>query len=124
MNSKNINIISDLYVRNNFPGLEKLYILTRKDNKEITRKEVKTFLELQYNYQLLKVQPTINKPGHITALFPNELWQMDIFIMQKYSSTNSNYGYLFVIVDVFTRKAGAVAMKKKDATLVLMHLTN
>ena len=115
MNSNKINIISDLYVRNNFPGLEKLYILTQKDNKEITRKEVKTFLELQYNYQLLKVQPVINKPGHISALFPNELWQMDIFIMQKYSSTNSNYGYLFVIVDVFTRKAGAVAMKKKDA---------
>lgn len=116
MNSTKLNLISDLYVRNNFPGLEKLYILARKDNKEITRKEIKTFLELQYNYQLLKVQPTINKPGHIVALFPNELWQMDIFIMQKYSSTNSNYGYLFVIVDVFTRKAGAVAMKKKDAS--------
>ena len=43
MNSKNNNLISDLYVRNNFPGLEKLYILARKDNKEITRKEIKHF---------------------------------------------------------------------------------
>ena len=81
MNSKNFNLITNLYVKNNFPGLEKLYILTQKDHKYITRKEIKEFLESQYNYQLLKVQPIINKPGHIVALFPNELWQMDIFVM-------------------------------------------
>ena len=73
-------------------------------------------MESQYNYQLLKVQPIINKPGHIVALFPNELWQMDIFVMQKYSSSNKQYGYLFVIIDVFTRRAGAVPMKNKDSS--------
>ena len=115
MNSKNFNLITNLYVKNNFPGLEKLYILTQKNNKQITRKEIKDFLESQYNYQLLKVQPIINKPGHIVALFVNELWQMDIFVMQKYSSSNKQYGYLFVIIDVFTRRAGVVPMKKKDS---------
>ena len=30
MNSKNFNLITNLYVKNNFPGLEKLYILTQK----------------------------------------------------------------------------------------------
>ena len=53
MNSKNFNLITNLYVKNNFPGLEKLYILTQKNNKYITRKEIKDFLESQYNYQLL-----------------------------------------------------------------------
>ena len=121
MNSKNFNLITNLYVKNNFPGLEKLYILTQKNNKYITRKEIKDFLESQYNYQLLKVQPIINKPGHIVALFVNELWQMDIFVMQKYSSSNKQYGYLFVIIDVFTRRAGVVPMKKKIHHLVLLH---
>jgi putative transposase len=114
--SKKFNIISDLYVKNNFPGLEKLLLLVKRDNNKITRKEIKEFLESQYNYQLLKVQNTSKKLGHIVSLFPNELWQMDIFIMQKYASTNRNYGYLFVIVDVFTRKAGAVPMKNKNAS--------
>jgi hypothetical protein len=53
--SKNFNLILDLYVKNNFPGLEKLLLLVKRDNNKITRKEVKTFLESQYNYQLLKV---------------------------------------------------------------------
>ena len=114
--SKNFNIILDLYVKNNFPGLEKLLLVVKRDNNKITRKEIKEFLESQYNYQLLKVQNTSKKLGHIVSLFPNELWQMDIFIMQKYASTNRNYGYLFVIVDVFTRKAGAIPMKNKNAS--------
>ena len=73
LNTKHFNLITNLYVKNNFPGLEKLYILAQKNDKSITRKEIKEFLESQYNYQLLKVQPIINKPGHIVALFPNEL---------------------------------------------------
>ena len=124
MNSKNFNLITNLYVKNNFPGLEKLYILAQKNNKYITRKEIKDFLESQYNYQLLKVQPIINKPGHIVALFVNELWQMDIFVMQKYSSSNKQYGYLFVIIDVFTRRAGVIPMKKKRFTILCCCIRN
>ena len=50
--SKKINIILYLYVKNNFPGLEKLLLLIKRDSNKITRKEIKEFLESQYNYQL------------------------------------------------------------------------
>ena len=40
---------------------------------------------------------------------------MDIFDLKKYESYNKKYGYLFVIVDVFTRKAGLMPMKQKNA---------
>ena len=46
---------------------------------------METFLELQYNYQLLKPQNKTKQLGHITAFRPNEIWQMDIFILQKYA---------------------------------------
>ena len=41
---------------------------------------------------------------------------MDIFDLKKYAPYNKNYGYLFVIVDVFTRKAGLMPMKQKSAS--------
>ena len=43
MNTKHFNLITNLYVKNNFPGLEKLYILAQKTDKYITRKEIKEF---------------------------------------------------------------------------------
>ena len=108
--------IKEIYVNNNFPSLEKLYLLVKKDSNGVSRNEIKEFLEKQYNYQLLKPQNKTKQLGHITAFRPNEIWQMDIFILQKYATHNKNYGYLFVIVDVFTRKAGVIAMKNKNAS--------
>ena len=116
-------IIKDKYVNNNYPSLEKLLLLVKKEHPNITRNEVKEFLTKQYNYQVLKQQNKPKKAGHITAVRPNELWQMDIFIMQKYATQNKNYGYLFVVVDVFTRKAGAIPMKHKNASSCALALS-
>ena len=48
----------------------------------------------------------------------NECWQMDIFNLQKYSSDNKGYEYIFAIVDVFSRKAWAVPTKNKEADTI------
>ena len=43
---------------------------------------------------------------------------MDIFNLQKYSSDNKGYEYIFAIVDVFSRKAWAVPTKNKEADTI------
>jgi hypothetical protein len=108
--------IKEIYVNNNFPSLQKLYLLVKKLDNTINKNEVKEFLDKQYNYQVLKQQNKTKQSGHIIAFRPNELWQMDIFDLKKYAPYNKNYGYLFVIVDVFTRKAGLMPMKQKSAS--------
>ena len=113
----------EIYVNNNFPSLQKLYLLVKKLDNTINKNEVKEFLDKQYNYQVLKQQNKIKQSGHIIAFRPNELWQMDIFDLKKYAPYNKNYGYLFVIVDVFTRKAGLMPMKQKKCVIMFNFVT-
>ena len=48
------NIIDEIYNDNNFPGLEKLYKLVKSDHPNISKNEVKDFLDNQLGEQLLK----------------------------------------------------------------------
>lgn len=100
---------------NNFPGLERMVKLAKQKHPEITRKEIKTFLDADVSKQLVKVQQAKQSDGHIVAFVPNENWQMDIFDLSRYMYTNQYYRYILCCVDVFTRKAFAEPLKTKDS---------
>jgi len=109
--------IKKYYDDYNYPKLDKLYKLMIADGIPIKRKEIELFLKQQEDVQLLKVQQKI-KPsamGSIISFGENESWQVDLFFMIKYTNKNYDYGYIFCVVDVFTRKAYAVPMKNKKA---------
>ena len=72
------NIINDIYIKNNFPSNERLFNLVKKDNNDITRNDIKSFLDKQKEYQILKVQHNIKNTGRLVAFAINEIWQMDI----------------------------------------------
>ena len=57
---------------NNFPGLERMVKLAKQKHPEITRKEIKTFLDADVAKQLTKVQQAKPSDGHIVAFVPNE----------------------------------------------------
>jgi len=112
--------IAQIQVNNNFPSLDKLVKLVDLQNPEITRADVKNFLMNDVITQQTKGQYKPRKPkkgegGHITAFKPNELWNVDIFIMLRYKKVNDGFNYFLVCVDVFTRKAYGVPMKNKDS---------
>ena len=100
---------------NNYPGLEKLVKLAKRQHPEISRREIKTYLDQDTSRQLTKVQHQKPAPGHVVAMVPNELWQMDIFDLSKYMKQNKDYRYLLCCIDVFTRKAYAEPMLYKDS---------
>ena len=119
------NIINDIYIKNNFPSNERLFNLVKKDNNDITRNDIKSFLEKQKEHQILKVQHNIKNTGRLVAFAINEIWQMDIFVLQKYEKQNKGYSYIFAIVDIFTRKAFVEPMKNKsseDCSIALEHI--
>ena len=107
-------LIKEVYEHNFYPGKNRLYKLVKKEDEDITKAEIVAFLDKQLEYQLTKVQNLKGGSGHITALNVDELWQMDTFDLAKYSTNNDNYKYIFAVVDVFSRKAWVVPMKKQD----------
>jgi hypothetical protein len=122
-------IIKQAYEESNYAGVEKIFSITKKLHPNITRDNIKKYLENLEHEQILKrTQKTKAKnQGHITAIDPNEAWQMDIFDLSKYSTYNNGYKYIFAIVDVFTRKLYAMPMKSKsieDTTNALDNIIN
>jgi len=103
---------------NNFPGLERMIKLAKQKHPEITRKEIKTFLDSDVSKQLTKVQQAKPSEGHIVAFVPNENWQMDIFDLSRYMYANQYYRYILCCVDVFTRVAYAEPLKTKDSEAI------
>ena len=134
--------IEKIYSDALYPTLEPLYKLVKKEFPSIKKSSVKAFLDKQIEQQLTKQQKKVDTNGHITAIAPNEVWQIDIFVMAKYGfdsnqvkphkkseyynkDRNQGYNYIFACVDVFTRFAYAVKMKTKsieDTTSALEYI--
>ena len=55
------------------------------------------------------------KQGFIVSLFPFERFQADLIDMSRYAQTNGGHNWIFIFIDIFTRKIYAWAMKKKTA---------
>ena len=85
--------LESLQKRNNYPGLEKLVKLAKQQHPEISRPEIKKFLEADTSRQLTKVQHAKPASGHVVAMVPHELWQMDTFDLSKYRKQNKDYRY-------------------------------
>jgi transposase InsO family protein len=111
----NIELLQRL---NYYPGLDKLVKLAKEKHPEISRREIKTYLDQDTSRQLTKVQHKKPAPGHVVAMVPNELWQMDIFDLSKYMKQNKDYRYILCCIDVFTRKAFCEPMLYKDSEAV------
>ena len=119
--SKN-QIIEQYYEELNYPSLAKLFKAIRVHHKNISNDEVKQYLESLNEVQIFKPQAKINKKiqGHITSLSPNEAWQMDLLDLSKYSQYNKGFNFILLVIDIFTRKAYAVASKTKSTYDVII----
>ena len=109
------DIIDKYYVEFNFPNVNKLYKILKDKNIDVTKKDVDSYVKRQNENQLIAQTQTIKKNyGHITAMAPNEEWQIDIFVFDKYYRQNNGFKYMLCAVDIFTRKAMIEPMKTKN----------
>ena len=87
-------------------------------NIEATPKQIDNFLFKQAVNQVHKPAPHLKyNQRHITASGINQMWQIDLLDYSKYSTTNKNFNFILVAVDVFSRFAYAEPIKKKEAIL-------
>ena len=109
--------IQDAYIKYGFASTTRLTQLLLKDGIKITKEEVKAVLDEQTPQQIFQPPQVRRKKDHgaITALYPFETLQIDIFSLFNFVNDwrSSPYKYSFCAIDVFTRKAWGIAMTKK-----------
>ena len=117
-----MNNLEDLYKNYNFPGKRKLYELAKKHGVKATLKAVDEFLNNQKVAQVFTKKNQRKKPGHIVAFHPDERYQMDLIDMTNFSRSNGGYGWIMLIIDIFTRKLTAFMMKDKSEPSIIKGL--
>ena len=76
--------IAKIYAENFYPSLNELYKILQQEGINITKAKVKEFLDTQLEQQITKETKIMKKDdGAIIASYPDQLWQLDIFILQK-----------------------------------------
>ena len=117
LSEKKTKQIEDAYVAYNFPSTTRLTQLMTQAGIQITKEEVKAVLDEQETQQIFKPPQVRRKKDHgaLTALYPFETLQIDIFSLFNFVNDwrSSPYKYSFCAIDIFTRKAWGVPMTKK-----------
>ena len=54
----------------------------------------------------------------VNVNYKNDIWGTDLNDMQSYKDANDGYCYIFVIEDIYTRKAWAYPLKDKKARTI------
>ena len=109
------NDIEPIYKKFNYPSnIQKLLKLVKSAGITATINDIKTFLNRRVAIQQTKITKKNKTKGHIVLFKAFDLLEMDIFVLDKYNKQNKGYGYIFAVVDVFSRKAYAYPMKHKS----------
>jgi hypothetical protein len=81
--------LNSIWSENLYPAKVKLLKLAREQKPETQPKDVEQFLNGQISYQLLKEATTVKSHiGHIVAFHLNEIWQIDIYDVSRFESSN------------------------------------
>jgi hypothetical protein len=113
-----IQRIINIWKESGYPGINKLNKIIKNKNIDIDIDDVKKIIEKQYTYQIHK-KKNHNIKGRIVSHYPYDKVQADLLDMSKFSRKNGGYRWIFMLVDIFTRKAFIVPLKNKMASSVL-----
>jgi len=112
--------MEELYIKYNYPGLDKFKKLLKANDIMYTSKELEHFMSKQSIQQVHKpVAEMKAKQKYIVALDIGEMLQIDLLDYQKYAKKNNGYKYIFIAVDIFSRYAYAVPIKSKEPKNIL-----
>ena len=96
--------------------MERLYKRTLAANVAgVTRDKVRAFLAAQQAYTLYRPARRHYKRNPTYASGIDRQWQADLVDMRAIADENDGARYILTVVDVFSKFAWAVPIKKKDA---------
>ncbi len=113
------NIYFDINNPASFGSAYRLYKAAKKIDQTITLSKVKNWLSGQTAYVLHRSSKTKFPRRKTISKGLHWQWQGDIAVMDAIRRYNNNFRYILVNIDIFSRQATAVALKKKNATAVV-----
>mgnify|MGYP001549050716 CR=1 FL=1 len=113
------NIYFDINNSASFGSAYRLYKAAKKIDQTITLSKVKNWLSGQTAYVLHRSSKTKFPRRKTISKGLHWQWQGDIAVMDAIRKYNKNFRYILVNIDVFSRQATAVPLKKKNATAVV-----
>lgn len=118
-NEKDLNsILFEVYYNHNSPGAyssaERLYKFVKQNyDVHVTRKKVIEWLQKQRTFTIHRSRRIRFNRNHYNILNIDDLWEMDLIDMQKFSRNNKGNRYIIAVIDCFSRFAWCVPIKRK-----------
>lgn len=113
------SLLSKIYydVKNpaSFGSVDKLYRAAKEEDNKISRDDVEKFLSGEIAYTLHRRIVRKFQRNPVIANYYKDLAQADLIDVRKYSSKNDGVTFILTVIDVFTKYAFAVPVKRKTA---------
>ena len=104
------------------PG--KIYHEIKKQNKNVTKKQITEWLKKQEAYTLHKPARRKFSRNRVVVGGLDYQWDADTMDMTSYKASNNEYKYVLVIIDIFSRYLWTRPLKTKRANEVKTALEN
>ena len=86
-------------------GPDKFYKKLKKIDDTVKLKDVKEIINKQSVQQIFRL-PKTKMFNSVVASFPNDVWQIDFIIYDRYEQ--NHYKYIFSVIDIYSRYANAI----------------
>ena len=120
-------ILYDLYMSPRKPtslgGIDRLYKEAKLKIPNLTREDVKKFLQEQFAYSQHRQIKRKFQRRRVISTDINDVYQMDLADMQKFSAFNDGYKYMLVVIDCFSKYVCAVPLFNKTPKEIIRGLT-
>lgn len=102
-----------------FSSCDRLLNQAKKSGIAATRREVSDWLIAQPTYTLHKDRRIRFKRNHYNITNIDDLWEMDLIDMQKYSRNNKGFKFILAVIDCFSKFAWCIPIKRKTPNEII-----
>lgn len=102
-----------------FSSGERLFTHLKNKGISLSRNDVAVWLRSQPTYTLHKNRRIKFKRNHYNITNIDDLWEMDLIDMQKYSRTNKGHKYILAVIDCFSKFAWCIPIKRKTPAEII-----
>lgn len=97
-----------------FSSVDKLFRKLKKEGYNVTRLQIKSWLDNNYTYAIHKYRRKTFPRNPILASDIDQNWQADILFLKELSNYNDNKSCVLLCIDVISRYAWGEPMKSKS----------